>query len=458
MTYSVTCMDGAPRCFCLFVFFGWLLYAPLLSAPQVQAAGLLEVYELAQKNDPSFQSASFRKLAVEEGRSQALAELLPTVGAAADYTKTYQDVASTENDVYELGTTDYGTATFGLTLTQAIFHWDSIVGLDQSKAENRWAAANYVLAEHELIIRVADIYIQALAAQDQLDFANAEQSAVDKHFELASGRFDMGLVPITDLHDAKARKAAIRARTIQAQNLFSDTLQALSEITGESVDSIQSLMAGIDLVSPEPKDQEKWIKKALEHNPAIKLQEEAVEVARLEVEKQKSGHYPTLDLVGSYERRDTGGSLYGGGSDVDVSDIVVLLNVPLYQGGAVSSRVREAHQLLSVARQELVKQRRAVERQTRSAYLGVNSALSMVEALHESVTANQLSLEGKQDGFKSGLYTSLNVLDAERDLSLVSIDYAKARYEYLLSSLKLKQAVGLLKSEDVMELDTWFDH
>jgi outer membrane protein len=455
MTFLKTFRDSASRYFYLLVVSG-LLHALFLPSLQVQAAGLLEVYQQARQNDPSFQSAGYRKLAVEEGRNQSLAELLPAFGALADYSKTYQDVRSTENDVYELGTTSYDTTTFGLTLTQAVFHWDSIVAFSQAKAKNKWAAARYVLAQHELIIRVVDLYLQALAAQDQLDFARAEQSAVNKHFELASGRFDMGLIPITDLHDAKARKAAIQARTIEAQNLFDDALQALSEVTGEPVDFIQPLMADINLVSPDPRDPDSWITKALEYNPAIKLQEHAVEVARLEVDKQKAGHYPTIDLVGSYNRRNTGGSLYGGGSDVDVSDVVVTLNVPFYEGGAVSSRVREASHLLSISHQELVKQRRAVERQTRSAYLGVNSALTMIEALDESVTANKLSLEGKQDGFKSGLYTTMNVLDAERDLSLVSIDYARARYKYILSNLKLKQAVGILSPEDVVELDSWF--
>ena len=417
--------------------------------------GLLEVYQKARNNDPAFQSAGFQKLAVDESRTQAIAELLPKLIGAADYTKTYQDIESSDNNVVAAGDIDYNSTTYGLTLTQPIFHWDSIVGMSQSKAEIQVAGVRYLLAENELVIRVSEIYFEALAAIDQLDFAMAEQVAVEKHFELASGRFDMGLIPITDLHDAKARLAAIIAKTIEAENYLDDALQALQEVVGEPLEDLKTLQEKITLSSPNPRGLEIWTEKAMDQNPAIKLQEYSVEVANLEVEKQGAKHYPTVDLIGSYERQDTDGSLYGGGAEGDTTDILLVLNVPFYEGGAVSSRVREAKHILSSARQELVKQQRAVIRQTRSAYLGVNSALKMIEALHQSVISTRLALDAKQEGFLSGLYTSLNVLDAERDLSLANIDYAKSRYDYLLNSLKLKQAVGSLTENDLSQLDQW---
>ena len=417
--------------------------------------GLLGVYQKALIHDPTFQSAEFQKLVVDEGRTQAIAELLPKLTGTADYTKTFQDIQSSDNNVVAAGDIDYNSTTYGLTLTQPIFHWDSIVGMSQSKAEIFVAEVRYLLAEDELMYRVAELYFGALAALDQLDYAKAELVAVEKHFELASSRFDMGLVPITDLHDAKARLASIVSKTIEAENFLDDSLQALQEVVGEPLEDLRVLQEKITLTSPNPEGLDLWTAKAIEQNPGVKLQEYSVEVANLEVDKQRAKHYPTVDLIGSYENEDTDGSLYGGGAEGDTTDILVVLNVPFYEGGAVSSRVREAKHILSSARQELIKQQRSVIRQTRSSYLGVNSALKMIEALHQSVISTRLALDAKQEGFLSGLYTSLNVLDAERDLSLANIDYAKARYDYLLNSLKLKQAVGSLTEADLEQLDQW---
>ena len=417
--------------------------------------GLLAVYQKAQNNDPVFQSAGYQKLAVDEGRIQAIAEFLPTIAGSADYTKTYQDIKSTNNDVVAAGDINYGSTTFGLTLSQPIFHWDSYVGLTQSKTNIVLAGTKYLIAEQDLILRVAELYFDSMSAHNQFEYAMAEQAAVEKHFELASGRFDMGLIPITDLHDAKARLAAIIAKSIAAHDLLDDALQALEEVVGEPVLNIKVLQDNISLVSPDPEGLDLWIEKALQQNPSIEFQESTVDVASLEVDKQSAAHYPTVDLVGSYESEDTDGSIYGGGSDGQTMDIMLVLNMPLYEGGATSSRVREAKHLLSSAKQDLVKQRRAVVRETRSAYLGVNSALRVIEALQQSVVSTHLALEAKQEGFLSGLYTSLNVLDAERDFSLASIDFAQARYDYLLNNLKLKQAVGTLMADDLYLLEQW---
>lgn len=419
------------------------------------SVGLMDVYQKAQLHDPVFQSEGFQKLAVDERRTQAIAEYLPKLIGSADYTKTYQNIDSSDNNVVATGDIDYNSTTYGLTLTQPIFHWDSIVGMSQSKTEIMVAEVRYLLAENDLMIRVAELYFEALAALDQLGFAKAEQVAVEKHFELASSRFDMGLVPITDLHDAKARLASIISKTIEAENYLDDALQAIEEVVGEPLEDLKILQEVINLAGPNPKGLELWTEKAMEQNLGIKLQEYSVEVASLEVDKQGAKHYPTVDLIGSYENQNTDGSLYGGGAEGDTSDILVVLNVPFYEGGAVSSRVREAKHILSSARQALIKEQRAVIRQTRSAYLGVNSALKMIEALRQSVISTRLALDAKQEGFLSGIYTSLNVLDAERDLSLANIEYAKARYDYLLNSLKLKQAVGSLTATDLGQLDQW---
>jgi len=428
----------------------------LFLSQSVSAAGLVDVYHLAQKNDPDFQAANFQQQVTREKHRQAIARLLPVVEGSASYTRTTQDIKSSDNSVFGVGKTDFSTTTYTLTLTQPVFHWESIVGLRQARAENLRAAAAHAVAGQELIVRVTDLYLQALAAQDQLAFARTEQTAVEKHFELAKGRYDMGLIPITDLYDAKARMAATRAKTIEARSLLDDAMQALQEVTGDPLADLKQLRETIPLTRPDPQDIDSWIEAALKQNPAIELQKQAVAVSRQEVRRQQSGHYPTLDLIGRFNSKNTEGTLFGGGSDVDSTDVLLQFNIPLYRGGSVSSRVREARNQLKITEQQLTKQQRAIRRQTRSAYLGVNSALKRTDALHQSMVSTQLALDTKQEGFLSGLYTSLAVLDAERDLFLVKQDYARARYDYLLNSLKLKQATGSLSGQDLEQLAPWF--
>lgn len=433
------------------------LLSGLFMGPQMAAAaGLMEILQLAQKNDPALQAAQFKKQGVGEHRTQALARMLPILAGSAEYAHTTQDIRSSDNTVFAVGKTDYGSTNFGLTLTQPVFRWDTIVGYQQAGAELLRAEAEYQMATQDLIIRVADLYMKALAARDQLTFAKAEQSAVDKHFELASGQFKKGLIPITDMHDAKARKATVSARTIEAENLLDDSLQALQEVVGQPVAELDPLRADIALTNPDPADVDTWVKAAVKQNPVIALHKQTVEIADKEVARQNAAHLPSLDLVGSYNSEDTDGTLYGGGSQIDNTKVMLKLNVPLYQGGMVSSKVAEAEHQRSAARQELIRQTRAVERQTRSAFLGVKTALNRVEALQQSVTSNRSALEAKQEGFLSGLYTSLAVLDAERDLYLTKQEYAKARYEYLLNGLKLKKATDTLSGQDIGQMAQLF--
>ncbi|NLC71634.1 MAG: TolC family outer membrane protein [Desulfuromonadaceae bacterium] len=441
------------------VFFPWILGSLLVGIycpSALSAAGLMDVYDLANQNDPQLQSIYFQTQAIKEGRRQAIARLLPTIAGSAGYSQTDQDIKSSDNTVFGVGKTDFNTTTYGLSLSQPVFRWDLFVGLWQSKAENLRAEAELVVAQQDLMVRVADLYLQALAAKDRLDCARVEQAAVAKHLELAKGRQEMGLIPITDLHDAMARMAITQAETIQAQNALDDALQALAEVTGEPIEKLMNLQDEITLASPEPADSEEWVKGALERNPSIQLQKKAVEVARYEVKRQRAGHYPSVDLVGSFGNEETEGSLFGGGSEVETTEIGVQLNVPIFQGGLINSKVRQAAHQLSSVRQELKRQERAVARDARSAYLGVYTALSRIDALQQSVVSNRLALEAKKEGFMSGLYTSLNVLDAERDLSLVILDFAQARYEYILNSLKLKRSVGSLSVDDLTAVDRWF--
>lgn len=437
-------------------FFGGLALSLIGVVSPVQAEGLIEIYQRALQNDPQFQAARFEHQAAVEARPQALAGLLPTLGFSYEYSDTSQDIISSDNTVFASGSTSYGTTSYTLSLTQPVFRYASIVRLGQSKAEVQRADVLLDVALQELMLRVSEAYLRALATQDQLAFARAEQAADESHFELAKGRTEMGLAPITDLHDAKARLATVQASTIEAENQLDDALQALREMTGEEVVGLLTLPRDMKLTGPEPAEIEPWVDAALQQNLTLEAQRLAVKVAEKEVVRQRAGHYPTLDLIGSFNNEETDGTLFGGGSEVETQELMLQLNVPLYAGGMVNSLTRQALSLERKAAQDLVREVRAVMRQARSAYLGVQSAISRVQALEQGVVSQNLALEAKREGFRSGLYTGLAVLDAERDLYQAKQDYALARYDYLLNSLRLKQAAGTLKYDDLAQVGAWF--
>ena len=318
--------------------------------------------------------------------------------------------------VFAKGDTHFGTKSYTLSLTQPVFQYSSIVRLRQAKAEVKLSEVEYKLARQELMLQIVTLYMDVLSENDSLTFAKAEESAAEKHNELATGKFKMGIVPITDLYDAMARLESVKAKKIENENRLDDALQALSELTGEPVESFLKLKEGFNMLLPEPAKAQFWTKAALKQNLALKVQELAVEVAKDEVKRQKSGHYPSLDLVGRLNNKDTDGTLFGGGSEVETRDVMLRLTIPLYAGGSVSSKTRAAAELYQVEQQDLTKEKRAVKRQSRSAFLGAQSSINKTRALKQSIISQTSTLEAKQEGYKSGLYTSLAVLDAERDL------------------------------------------
>ena len=258
---------------------------------------------------------------------------------------------------------------------------------------------------------------------------------------------------MTDLYDAEARFAASESREIEAQNALDDAYQALREHTNRTVAQLTAVRDQIPLVGPDPADPEQWIKTALSQNPTLLGKQQSLEVATQEVKRQKAGHMPTLDLVASRNRRNTDGSLLGGGSDVQTTDFLVRFKLPIYEGGSVNSRMRQAANAREQSLQEMEAARREVERGTRAAYLGVLSGIKKVQALKQAIISQEKTVEVKTAGLKAGMNTMLEVLDAQRDLYYARADYSKARYDYLLSTLKLKQSTGSLSVADLEEIN-----
>ncbi len=435
----------------------FLILAAILVPAGKTAYGedVLDLYRLAIDHDPQFKGASYERLALKESLNQAHGRIMPDISLEGVGTKTYQDIVRSDNPVFASGKADYYTQLYTAKLVQPIFRYSLFVEVGQAKKLSKRADVDLEIAKQDLIIRVAQAYLSALASKESIAFAEAEKKDVEVFSERAQNRYKSGLAPVTDQYDAQARLASVNAQLVKVENDYRDALQAITEITGSPIVTLNRLREELPLIVPNPDDPEAWVKVSMEQNLKVRSVQYDVEVAKQEVTRQKSGHYPTIDLMGRYYRNDMGGSLFGGGATVDTKDITLTLSVPIFEGLVITSKVNEASNRFAKGRQILEQARRAAVRQVNTFYNGVKTALSRAGALKKSVEAQTVLVQAKEQGYRSGMYTSLAVLDAARDLYLYRRDYAQSRYDYIVNNLKLKQAVGTLSESDLAAVNEW---
>jgi len=429
----------------------YVLVASLALSSNAFAGGLLDNYLLARDNDPQLKAADATRLAQGETKDQSVALLLPNIALSANT----DDISSETDSNFAFNPSreeNFNTNGYNLTLTQPVYHHDYWVGLRQADSTVAQAEADYGVAKQDLMIRLSSGYFDLLAAQDNLDFASAEKEATARQLVQAKQRFEVGLIAITDVHEAQAQYDLTVASEISAENLLANARESLQEITGQYETTPKLLQAEIPLLSPAPNDIEQWVKKATDQNLGLKSAQFAREIASEETNRQRSGHYPTLDVVAS---RNVSNSNSSFGSESESDRISLQLNVPLFSGGAVSSRTREAAYRAEAAKQNLVQTRRSVVRQTRNAYLGVIAEVSRVKALNQAVISSAKANEATQAGFDVGTRTIVDVLLSQRELFRAKRDYARSRYDYILNTLRLKQAAGSLTVEDIKAINKW---
>jgi outer membrane protein len=350
------------------------------------------------------------------------------------------------------GSETYENSSATLSLNQPIYRHEYWVQLEQADQQVAKAEAEYAAAEQELMVRTAQAYFDVLSAQDSLEFAKAETEAISRQLDQAKQRFDVGLIAITAVHEAQAAYDQSRADLIAAENVLDDAWEALREIIKNRPASLSVLVEKLPLAPPTPESIEQWSSSAQQQNLSIRAAEKDAEIARENISLQRAGHLPTLDLVGSHTVSRTDSNT---GTDVDTSSIGVQLNVPLFAGGSVLSRTRQAEYDLEAAQEGLDAQRRSVERQVRDAYRGVLASISQVEALKASTVSAQSALEATEAGFEVGTRTMVDVLSAQRDLYQTRSNYSNVRYNYILSRLLLKQAAGTLTQDDLKQINGW---
>ena len=427
-----------------------IFLAILAFSQPLAAADLLQTYREARANDPAYASARAARDAGRESLPQGLALLLPTISASA-YTQ-MNDIDIDFRDAAPSSKREGNTNGYSVSLTQPLFNWQSIVLYKEAGFKVAQAEAVFGQAAQDLIVRVAQAYFDVLASQDSLAFIQAQKTAISEQLAQAKRNFEVGTATITDTHEAQARFDLSASQEIAAQSDLEIKKSALQQIIGKFPDRLAPLKPLTELSPPTPHAMEQWVASAEDRSFAVRIQQAALEIASREIERSRAGHYPSLNLVGSYGSNSAGISTAGTvslGTDSTSRSIGLQLAIPLYAGGGVDSLVRQALANREKARQDLETARRSAAQAARQAYLGVTSGMAQVSALEQALVSSQSALDSNKLGYEVGVRINIDVLNAQQQLFSTKRDLSKARYDTLLNGLKLKSASGTLTEEDL---------
>ena len=408
-----------------------------------QADDLLQSYNNARNSDPQYAAAESSRAVAAERPVQARSVLLPQVNGTVSWNR-----VGTPGDARRSGGWDVGAS-------QSVFDYGNYTALRAAKAQDRAGGFDLEAAGLSLITRTSAAYFNVLVQLETLTAAEAAETALRKQFDFASKRLEVGLAPITDVHEARAQYDAARANSILARNAVQDAYQALVEITGTPVGNLKGLPDDFQPALPESRDVEGWVATALSENPSLKAQAADVEAAEHNVATARSGHYPTLGLRAGYGKALP--SLYGNpeftGSNDASTSVGLTLSIPIFSGFATQSGVRSALAQRDIARDQLEQQKRALERNTRNAYQALVAGISEVEARRLALVSAQSAYEASQVGLEVGTRTVLDVLNNQRTLFSAQQAYAQSKYNFLQSRLLLEQAAGTLEISDVEDVN-----
>jgi outer membrane protein len=430
-----------------------LLLSIGLAAGQASAADLLSVYRDAAGYDAQFAAARASLDAGREKLPQARAGLLPNLGVGANTTWNKTSVTTLTTPPMS-GDINYNSNGWTATLTQPLFRWQNWAAYQQGKLSVVLAEAQFRSAEQDLIVRVAQAYFDVLLAQETLATARAQQRAIAEQLESAKRNFEVGTATITDTHEAQARFDLAVATEIAARNDLMVKNEVLRVLTGKGPETLKALRAGTQINSPQPDEIDPWAESAQAGNPAVAQAQAAFEIAGEEVSKQRAGHYPSIDLVATSGRSGAGYAMTAGaGMDTRVNTVGVQLSLPVFAGGAIASRDREAVALRQKAQADLENARRQAALGARQAYLGVTSGLSQVKAYEAALASSQAALDSNKLGYEVGVRINIDVLNAQGQLYDTQQKLAKARFDTLMAQLKLKAAAGSLAEDDLQAIN-----
>ncbi len=425
----------------------------LALSPSVHAADLMSTYRDALVQDPVFLAAKAQLAAALEKVPQGRSLLLPVVGLAANTTYNHFNTALTSPVPAALplgGSGSYNSNGYTVSLSQPVFQMQSWIQLDEAHLQVAAAEAQYHASEQDLILRTGSAYFDVLLAQDNAELVQAQKAAISEQLQQAKLSFEVGTATITDTHEAQARFDLIAAQEIAVRSDLEIKKRALAVLTGKMPGGLASIDPKFEPGLPLPDDVDKWVGTALENNLDLESRRILEKIAEKEVERRRAGHYPSVAIVASYgDNSSSGGMLVNVGTSTKSSAIGLQLNLPIYQGGSISSQAREAVANLEKAKDEAENAKRAAELNVRQAFLGVESGMAQVKALEQALLSSQSSLDSTKLGREVGVRTAVDVLNAQQQLYSAKRDLYKARYDYLVSELKLKAASGSLQMADL---------
>ncbi len=424
----------------------WLftLAAVCLSPVRASAWDINEVYRLALENDPVYQSELLRHEAVALDPTIIRSERKGYISLAGRLG--YEMTDDTVADNWE----DYKDHLLDLRVEAPIY--DRLLRTRLRQAETSESASKIMLRQshQELILRVAERYLNVLAAQDRREVARVDIIAIRRQLDLTTGRLEVGIGTQTDLFDARARLKQAEANAIKADNAFKNSISLLREMVGQTPRSLVPLLSDVSLSPPDPESIDGWIDQAEANNLNVQVKSLNLRIAEYEIQKLKDATFPAMSIGGN---RSTS---IGGINDYtkDSASVYLQVNIPLFTGG-LSARSDQAGILYNRALEELDLAQVNARSQATLAYLDINSSISQAEALSEAITAGESALSAKQEGYEAGLTTNIDVLDAQRNLSQSRTDYLNSRYSYILSLLELEQAIGDLDENDIQLVNDW---
>jgi outer membrane protein len=419
-----------------------------------QAENLLQVYRDARAYDAQYAAARYALQAGQEKLPQGKALLLPNIGLSANLTDTRFKLDSNNPALLPDAQRNFRSDGYTLSLTQPIYRKQSFLQYDEAGYQVRQAEATFGQAAQDLIVRAAQAYFDVLAAQDTLTLVGAQKAAISEQLAQAKRNFEVGTATITDTHEAQARYDLVVAQEIAAQNDLENKRSAVRQLTGKQYAELTPLRKNVKLSLPDPNDADSWVGLAEKQSYPVQLQQATTEIADLEMKRNAAGHHPTLDLVASYNQTDqTGTTLTSVGSNLNQTTVGLQLALPLYQGGAISSREREAAANYEQAKQNLENAKRSAALAVRQAYLGVVNGVAQVGALEQALVSSQSALDSNKLGYEVGVRINIDVLNAQQQLYSTERDLAVARYNTITTQLKLKAAAGSLRQEDLEQVN-----
>lgn len=425
----------------------------LLAAQPALSMDLVETYEKALSYDSGIATARATFEAQQAASDVSRSNLLPQIGAFGEASHT--DVDGPSQDAA------YKTYAYGVELTQPLFRADTWFNYDSSKFQTEAAQAEYNLAQQQLILDVATAYFNVLRAADTLTTARATEAAIQRQYEQAQERFDVGLIAITEVYEARASYDDSKSQRIAAESDLDIAREQLARLTGEYTEDLNNLRRNFPLGRPEPMDPSAWENTALSQNWQIQSALYDLNTSEANLKSAKAGHLPTLDLNASYGNTEIDGleqpTLTQGQRDGTTTEgrIALTLNVPLYMGGGTQAGVRQQRSQVTVAEQSLETVRRDVRVNTRSLFRTVNTNIESASALEQTIISRRSALDATRAGYEVGTRNIVEVLDAERNYYVALRDFANARYDYVINTLNLKQAAGTLSPQDLVDLNNW---